>query len=59
MNIPNFKTYELLNELTAEADLENREPDWDAILERVCELMPNINPAFVRYQVAKYVDRFY
>jgi hypothetical protein len=54
-----MKLHNLLNELTAEADLENRTPDWDAIFERVCELVPHINPAFVRYQLARYIDRFY
>ena len=49
----------LMNELTASYDLENKTPEWEQIIERVCELMPNINEAFVRYQVAKYVDRFY
>ena len=49
----------LLNELVAEDDLLNRTPKWDEIHERVCELMPHINPEFIRYQIRNYIDRFY
>ena len=49
----------LLNELTAEDDLLQKTPDWNKIHERVCELMPHINPEFIRYQLRNYIDRFY
>ena len=58
-DMPNYKTHELLNELTLPYDQDNKTPDWEQIIDRVCALMPNISEAFVRYQVAKYVDRFY
>ena len=57
--MPNYKTYELLNELTLPYDQDNETPDWEQIIDRVCALMPSFNEAYIRYRVAKYVDRFY
>ena len=48
----------LLNELTAEYDVENQTPEWEAIIDRVCDLTP-YSQGYVRYCVAKYVDRYY
>ena len=53
-----MKIQKLLNELTASYDAENKTPEWDAIINRVCELTP-YTQAYVRYCVAKYVDRYY
>ena len=49
----------LLNELTLPYDQDNKTPDWEQIIDRVCVLMPSFNEAYIRYRVANYVDRFY
>jgi len=48
----------LLNELTASYDAENAAPNWEAIIIECVELTP-FTEAYVRYCVAKYVDRYY
>jgi len=54
-----MKFQQLLNNLTLPYDQANTTPDWEQIISRVEQLMPNFNEAYIRYQVAKYVDRFY
>ncbi len=54
-----MKFQQLLNELTLPYDQANTTPDWEEIISRVEQLMPSFNEAYIRYQVAKYVDRFY
>jgi hypothetical protein len=54
-----MKFQQLLNDLTLPYDQANTTPDWEQIISRVEQLMPNFNEAYIRYQVAKYVDRFY
>jgi len=49
----------LLNDLTLPYDQANKDPDWEQIIDRVTQLMPSFNEAYIRYHVAKYVDRFY
>lgn len=54
-----MKFQKLMNDLTLPYDQANKTPDWEQIISRVGQLMPNISEAYIRYQVAKYVDRFY
>ena len=49
----------LMNELTLPYDQANASPDWEQIISRVEQLMPSFREAYIRYRVAKYVDRFY
>ena len=49
----------VMNELTLPYDKANKIPDWEHIIFLVEKLMPNISEAYIRYRVAKYVDRFY
>ena len=38
-----MKFQKLMNELTLAYDQDNKTPDWEQIIDRVCELMPNIS----------------
>ena len=49
----------LLDELTLPYDQANESPVWEDIIDRACVLMPSFSEDYIRYRVAKYVDRFY
>ena len=53
-----MKIQQLLNELTAEYDAKNQTPEWGTIIMQICDLTP-YSQGYVRYCVAKYVDRYY